>query len=213
MCGYLVKFSKNDINKQIFESSLENFVHRGPDNKGLLHTSDQILKLNYSMGFQRLSIFDLSSDANQPMKDNSGKLVITFNGEIYNNAELRSFLIKKNFKFNTSHSDTETILKAYQYFGDNVSEQLEGQFSFVIFDKVNNKLLISRDRLGQKPLYYYLNHEEIIFSSSLKSVVENTEHKVKLSYQNLFNFMQLGNIPSPATPYEQIFKLFHFIIL
>ena len=116
------------------------------------------------MGFQRLSILDLNKEANQPMQDTASELLITFNGEIYNNAELRKFLINKDFQFKTSHSDTETILNAYKYYGDSVAQQLEGQFSFVIFDKTNKKLFIARDRLGQKPLYYYLNKKEILFS-------------------------------------------------
>ena len=105
-----------------------------------------------------MSILDLDDSANQPMVDNDDRYVIVFNGEIYNSQQLRNKLQQYGGKFITSHSDTEVILEGYKKWGKEILNKLEGQFSFVIFDKINQVLFMARDRVGQKPLFYKITN-------------------------------------------------------
>jgi len=204
VCGYLVHFSSEKTNKENFYEANETLHNRGPDDTGYLFENYD--NTHASFGFKRLSILDLNENANQPMQDESKDYSIVFNGEIYNFKELRTELEKKGSKFKTSHSDTEVILEGYKYWKKEVLKKLEGQFSFVIFDKKNNKLFAARDRIGQKPLYYFIDKNNIIFSSSVKSII-NLNLKHSISIENISIYLQLGVFPSPNTIYKKIKKL------
>lgn len=172
--------------------------HRGPDR------SDFWCGDNISLGHNRLSIIDLSERANQPMWDESHKLVVIFNGEIYNFLELREELKHKyNFR---SQSDTEVILYAYKEWGTECIKKFNGIFALAIWDALKNELLVARDKAGIKPLYYYYDGKSFIFSSEIKAILE---HDIPRSVnQEAFNlYFQLLYIPEPHTMFAGIKKL------
>lgn len=149
MCGVCgeFRFDGNAAQKQTLQRMLVPLRRRGPDNEGV-HLSDAI-----GLGHRRLSIIDLSSNANQPMHDSELNLRIVFNGTIYNFPELREQLIQKGHRF-VSSGDTEVILKAYAQWGTACVEKLIGMFAFAIWDDTKKELFLARDRLGIKPLYF-----------------------------------------------------------
>ncbi len=138
-------------------------AHRGPDAEGLL------VKPSMGFGFRRLSILDLSPSGNQPMWDTSGKVVLVFNGEIYNYIELRESLTRKGYAFR-SGSDSEVLLNSYLEYGEKCVESFNGMWAFAIFDFRTNLLFCSRDRFGVKPFYYRVQDRQVYFSSELKAL-------------------------------------------
>lgn len=172
--------------------------HRGPD------ASSFWCGHGVSLGHNRLSIIDLSEEANQPMWDNEKKIVITYNGEIYNFPELREQL-SLEYSFSTK-SDTEVILAAYKKWGIECVNYLKGMFAFAIFDTRSQDLWLVRDPMGIKPLYYFNDGEKTIFSSEIKGILE---HPIKRSVDTdaLNMYLSLYYIPSPLTMFEDIKKL------
>ena len=138
--------------------------HRGPDDEGTYVDED------VSLGHVRLSIIDLSEKGHQPMSNEDGTIWITYNGEIYNFQELREQLIKKGHKFK-SNTDTEVVIHAYEEYGLDCVKQFNGMWAFCIYDKNKDILVLSRDRFGIKPLYYYMDIDKIIFSSMIAGIL------------------------------------------
>src|ERR1700691_1749162 len=137
--------------------------HRGPDDEGY-YTSGPV-----GLGFRRLSIIDLSL-GHQPISNEDGTVWIVFNGEIYNYRELRTFLVSKGHVFKTQ-SDTEVIVHLYEELGPRCVEKLRGMFAFALWDENSQQLLLARDRVGIKPLYYSLSHEAVVFASEIKALL------------------------------------------
>ncbi len=162
MCGIagIVSSKANETDLSIM---LKEQTHRGPD-----HTGIYIDKGFAAIGHNRLSIIDLSADANQPFTDNSGRYQLSFNGEIYNYKELKEEL-KNSYQFKTS-SDTEVLLAAYIIWGKDCLDQLNGMFAFAIWDTKEKILFAARDRFGVKPFYYALENNSIYFSSEIKAI-------------------------------------------
>ena len=129
MCGFIGSVSKNEILHNELEKCNELLICRGPDKKKTIEISED--NFNFNGIFNRLSIIDLSSNADQPMVSQDKNYILMFNGEIYNHAELRSQLIKKGYKFESSHSDTESLLYSFVEYGEKTPEMLRGQFSFI----------------------------------------------------------------------------------
>src|SRR3989338_9419147 len=162
MCG-IVGFNWSD--KYLVKRMSDKLIHRGPDGSGY-YTNN-----NVSLGHRRLAIIDLSVKGKQPMSDDTGAILITFNGEIYNYRELRKELEKKyNFK---SETDTETIIYAYKEYGIDCLKKLNGDFAFCLYDMNKNIFLLARDHIGVKPLFYYYDNDKFIFSSEIKSILED----------------------------------------
>lgn len=176
MCGiagiYNSKKCAEEL-KQIGNKFIQLLNHRGPDGNGIQLFSDH-QRFNSCLTHNRLSIIDLSSDANQPMSKYNSRLWISFNGEIYNFRELRDELHSKGERFITN-SDTEVILASYKVWGTKCFEKFIGMWALAIYDKDENSLILCRDRLGIKPLYYKSDGHEVVFGS---------EPKVILSYSN-----------------------------
>ena len=149
MCGFTGCFSFEKINPLDIEEGNKIAVCRGPDNQKNISGSEEI---NFELWFNRLSIVDLNENANQPMVSSSRNSLIMFNGEIYNSKYLRSKKELKNYDFKTSHSDTETLLAGLETIGIEFINNLEGQFSFVYWNKKDKKIFFVKDRLSQKPL-------------------------------------------------------------
>ena len=145
-------------------------AHRGRDGQGVY------VGKGISLGHNRLSIIDVDKRSDQPMKNNAGDKVIVFNGEIYNYRELKKEL-SGSYQFHTE-SDTEVILAAYEKWGHGAIKKLSGIFAFAIWDETNGELILARDHVGVKPLYYYLDGDQIIFSSEIKAILEHPVPRV-----------------------------------
>ena len=154
MCGFTGSVSTQPIDNSLIDEANKCIECRGPDAKCFIEKKYDSYHLNF--WFNRLSILDLSAEANQPMYSKEFNTMVMFNGEIYNHAELRYDLQKLGLKFYTSHSDTETLLVGLSYYGIDFVDKLRGQFAIAFFDERKSELSLIRDRLGQKPLYYFL---------------------------------------------------------
>ena len=197
MCGivgYIGDTSTGKINKMLSAIS-----HRGPDDHGVY------VNKQYGLGNNRLSVIDLSKNGHQPMFDNEKTICIVYNGEMYNFKNLRNEL-KKEFKFK-SETDTEAIIYAYKKWGVDCLTHLNGMFAFVIYDIKKNLLFGARDRLGEKPLKYYLDGNKFIFASEIKAILQVLETKPEMDYQAVSDYLTLQYIPAPRTGFKNIYKL------
>lgn len=198
MCSILGYFNTKLSSDEIVKLNLS-MKHRGVDDSTVKEYKFKDKKLYF--GHNRLSIQDLATHANQPMENE--KFAIIFNGEIYNHLEIRRDLEYKSFK---TSSDTETILWAFTQFGiEKTISKFIGMFAIALFDKIENKLYLIRDRVGIKPLYYTFQNCEFVFSSELKGFAQHL--KLNVSNKSLIQFMTLGYISKNNSYYENIFKL------
>lgn len=196
MCG-IVGFNWEDEKKIKMLAGLLN--HRGPEQEGF-HVKDGI-----SIGHKRLRIIDLTEKGRQPLYNEDGNILVTFNGEIFNFPEIKVELEKQGHIF-SSHTDTEVLVHGYEQWGAGLLEKLNGQFAFCIFDRNKNLFFLARDRLGIKPLYYYCNNKKFIFGSELKVFLKgDVEKKIN---QNAMNYYLLfGNTPGEQSIIEGVKKL------
>ena len=181
-------------------------THRGPDEQGTVVTG------RAALGMRRLSIIDLKS-GQQPIYDCTGDLAIIFNGEIYNFQELKAELESLGHRFKTN-SDTETIVHAYEEFGENCLEKLRGMFAFAIWDEKEESLFIARDRVGKKPLFYNLNDQgDFIFGSELKVLLTHGEVSREIDFSALDAYLTFGYVPEEFCIFKNIKKLLpgHFL--
>lgn len=203
MCGItgFVDFDGHDRDRaQATVKSMANaLVHRGPDEEGFY--VDNFVAL----GHRRLSIIDLSS-GQQPMLAADGQVQIVFNGEIYNFLEIRKELESKGHRFKT-HCDTEVILIGYLEWGEHCVEKLNGMFAFAIWDARVKRLLLARDRVGKKPLYYYRRDSVVAFASELKALRAGGLCPQEVDPESLDCYFSLGYIPAPRTIYKGVRKL------
>tara|TARA_B100000902_G_scaffold44957_1_gene52570 strand:- start:1225 stop:3018 length:1794 start_codon:yes stop_codon:yes gene_type:complete len=204
MCGFIGSVSKNEILYENLEKCNEQLICRGPDKKKSLEASED--NFNFKGVFNRLSIIDLSSNADQPMMSYDKNYILMFNGEIYNHTELRSQLIKKGYKFESSHSDTESLLYSFVEYGEETPEMLRGQFSFIFLDKRKNTIYLCRDRLGQKPLYYFLDKETLNFSSNLISLANYCGFN-QVNESSIFNYLNYGISTGKDTIFKKVMRV------
>ena len=197
MCGFIGAFSKSNINKEQLELANKHIVCRGPDSLKQSHVENS--EINHSLIFNRLSILDLSHKADQPMS--SDRNIIMFNGEIYNAYNLRKKLEGQNIRFKTDNSDTEVVLKGIEKYGVDFVNQLRGMFAIFYLDQVNKVFYLIRDRLGQKPLYYYKNENSFSFASNLKSLLKINNFK-EISSEQLSEYLVYGAVASPNTLFK-----------
>lgn len=207
MCGINGLIDKTKMSKDKMSSVLNAMnnliIHRGPDEDGVF--AEQNDKYTVGMAMRRLSIIDLSS-GKQPIFSEDKQIVIVFNGEIYNYKTIKSRLVSEGVTFNTT-SDTEVILKAYEKYGVESFQWLDGMYGFSIYDKKINKLFIARDFFGEKPLYYTQNDNQFLWASELKSIIKTIDYKPNISKKGLNLYFRLTYIPAPHTIYEGIHKL------
>ncbi len=202
MCGIYgttIKYTDNQIKLKLARTEF-----RGPDKMGW-ESYNHSSKNNVTFGHNRLSIIDIDPRSNQPF-NYVDKIKIVFNGEIYNFNELRKSLSKKGHIFNTT-SDTEVICAAYLEYGKNCLDYLNGMFAFVIYDVDNQKFFGARDRLGQKPFYYYLNGMDFEFSSQISSIQLFNEDKLTISTESIHKYLSWGTIPDTSSIFNEIKKL------
>lgn len=243
MCGISVLFSKTKISKQFYDEfidSLHKINHRGPDDEGIVlintktndyksiktdkthpNVSNQmsienvdIEQYNLVLGHKRLSIIDLSVNGHQPMLATNGNWIV-FNGEIYNYIELREELKKHNCTF-TTNSDTEVVLEAYKIWGISCFNKFNGMWSICIWDALQKVIVISNDRFGVKPLYYYENEDSFCLFSETKQIHSYSHVPKKINHQHLDEFAKFEYLDSSdETMYEGTyrFKKSNFIVL
>ena len=196
MCG-ITGFSWED--KSLIKKITKCISHRGPDSEGYF------IDRGISLGHRRLSIIDLSPKGKQPMFNEDNNISIVFNGEIYNFKELKDEIKKKGHIFK-SNSDTEVIIHGYEVYGEDIFSKLDGMFAIGLWDKKNKKLLIARDRIGKKPLYYALQENNIIFASEIKSILE-AEVPRTINQSVLLETLSSRFSPGNNTVFSEIKKL------
>jgi len=197
MCGLAGYFGKG--NEEILKKMTCSLEHRGPDDRGFY------VDEHLGLGHQRLSIIDLKT-GHQPVFNEDKTIVLIFNGEIYNFKELQKELINKGHKFYTQ-TDTEVIVHLYEENNSNFLNRLNGMFALALWDKRNKKLILARDRLGQKPLYYSLNSRTLIFGSELKALLNHPDVEKKLDYESLAKYLIYEYVPAPHSIFKNIYKL------
>lgn len=203
MCGITGWWSKNSpVNRELFDRMRDTLSHRGPDGFGSYFSENY----NLALGHRRLSFLDLGESGKQPICNEDQTIWLTINGEIYNYIELREILISKNHIFK-SNTDSEVVIHAYEEWGIDMIKKLEGMFAFGLWDEKNQKLILARDKFGIKPLYYYLDSEQLIFASEIKAIIENTDIKREIDFTSLSEYFIYRYIPSPKTIFKNIYKV------
>lgn len=202
MCGITGIFTHRAPENKI-KLMTKALFHRGPDAEGF-YSNHQV-----ALGHRRLSILDLSESGNQPMFSHCGRYVMVYNGEVYNYREIAAELqeiSKHPIQFKSS-SDSEVILEAYAFWGINFIEKLNGMFAIAIYDIQEEELLLIRDRIGIKPLFYFKDDSQLIFASELKAIKILNHLNLKINFEAIPYFLNLGFIPTPYTIYNNIYKL------
>jgi asparagine synthase (glutamine-hydrolysing) len=174
-------------------------VHRGPDEEGYY------LSCSAGLGQRRLSIIDLSG-GRQPMSNEDGTVWVTFNGEIYNFRDLRAPLERRGHRF-ASHSDTEVIVHSYEEYGPACLRQFRGMFAFALWDQGRQTLLLARDRLGKKPLFYAQADGQFVFASELQALLQHPGVGKDLDLTAVDDYLTYGYIPGPKTIFQKVYKL------
>jgi asparagine synthase (glutamine-hydrolysing) len=174
--------------------------HRGPDDAGV------VVDGHVGLGHRRLKIIDVSSAGHQPMSNKDETIWITFNGEIYNFLELRAELERSGRTF-VSRSDTEVVIQAYEEWGEKCIERFNGMFAFGLWDARKEKLILVRDRIGVKPLFYYLDEEKLLFASEIKAILQYPQVNSELDHSAIYDYVSLNYVPSPKTPFTRIRSL------
>jgi asparagine synthase (glutamine-hydrolysing) len=202
MCGIagVFHFDGRPVDERLLDRSTDVLAHRGPDGRGT-H-----IEKGLGLGHRRLAIIDLSDVAAQPLSNEDGTVWIVFNGEIYNFHELKDELVQKGHRFR-SRSDTETIVHLYEEMGERCVERLRGMFAFAIWDRRRERLLLARDRIGKKPLYFWKDEEQLRFGSEIKSILEDPEVPREPEGRALDLYLTYGYVPSPLTAFKGIEKL------
>ncbi len=206
ICGFY-KLNKNQ-NRHIDEKSLidmnNEMILRGPDGGNVWLEKNN----RCGLGHRRLSIIDLSAIASQPMSNEDGSIVIAFNGEIYNHAEIRKELEKiGGHIWKTDHSDTETIIHAYEEWGIDCIQKFRGMFAIALWDGRKEELLLIRDRIGIKPLYYMVEDDVLFFASEIKSLLKARKRRPSINEKALYDYLSFLTTPCEQTLFDEIFKL------
>jgi asparagine synthase (glutamine-hydrolysing) len=208
MCGIAGFFLRQQLKNENWLRSVvlemtSTLVPRGPDSSNIWVDE----KSKIALGHTRLAIQDLSSAGSQPMRSSSGRFVISYNGEIYNFHELRSELEKTGQTFR-GHSDTEVILASVEEWGlENTLQRVNGMFSFGLWDSVEHTLMLVRDRIGKKPMYYGWSGDAFFFASELKALRQHPDFSPQIDFGALGLFIQYSWVPTPYSIYQTIKKL------
>ena len=210
MCGIFgIHFfdSQRPVPLKMVQDATDVMHHRGPDDSGYFVDG------HIGLGHRRLSIIDLSS-GHQPMTNEDGKVIVVYNGEIYNYKEIKEELISKGHIFRTD-CDTEVIVHGYEEWGTDCLQKFNGMFAFVIFDKQKQRLWVVRDRLGIKPLYYYYDKDVFIAASEVKAILKTGLVPSALNENVLDAYFSIGYVPGPETMFKGILKVLpgHYLVV
>ncbi|MBM3145378.1 MAG: asparagine synthase (glutamine-hydrolyzing) [Chloroflexi bacterium] len=201
MCGIcgIIHDKPQPVDRPALEGMNAALIHRGPDSDGFY------IRPGVGLAMRRLAIIDLTT-GDQPIPNEDETIWVVQNGEIYNFPELRADLEKRGHAFRTN-TDTECIVHLYEEYGDDCVQRLRGMFAFALWDEKAQRLLIARDRMGKKPLYYSIQNGTLYFSSELTSLLTALPHKPEIHLPSIDFYLSLQYIPEPLTPYEGVFKL------
>ena len=204
MCGItgwvnLRQSNSKDHNEATLHSMCERIVHRGPDSEGVW-LDDQV-----ALGMRRLSVIDLKT-GDQPVFSEDKSVIVMMNGELYNYREVRAELEKDGFKFVTK-SDTEILPHLYQKYGDDLLDHVNGMYAFTLWDSKKKKLIIARDRFGEKPLYYGVFDGKLIWASEPKAMLAHPVVKAELNLDALRHYISFDYVPAPMSIYKGVYKL------
>jgi len=199
ICGQMYADPRRRVNSEVIARMCRSIAHRGPDDEGW-YVNGQV-----GLGNRRLRVIDLQT-GHQPMANEDETIWTVFNGEIYNFLSLREELSARGHVFRT-RSDTETIVHAYEEYGCRFLERLNGMFGLAIWDRNRRRLLLARDRLGIKPLYYYFDGEQLAFGSELKAILQAPGVDRSIDLAALNNFLTFEYVPSPRSIFEKVRKL------
>lgn len=209
ICGFITWSESPQLNRAVLESMNRALTHRGPDDEGYFQdrfkATDSGKPGVVGLAMRRLSIIDLAT-GHQPMFNETGDVVVVYNGETYNFSELRSELIAQGHVFKT-HSDTEVLVHGYEAWGEDMPSKLNGMFGFALWDKKNERLLLGRDRMGIKPLYYALLDDRLVFGSEIKALLMDSGIPRDIDPFALDDFLSFRYIPTPLSIYKAIRKL------
>ena len=173
-------------------------AHRGPDDEGVETLEAWGSDYHLTLGCSRLAVIDLSSQGHQPMQNEDGTVWVAFNGEIYNFGELRRPLESKGYRFR-SRTDTEVMLRLYEEHGEDSIGMLNGMFAVAIWDQRKGRLLLARDRMGEKPLYYTWAGQKFLFASEIRALLASGDVARCLDMEAVGGFFTMGSVPSPLT--------------
>jgi asparagine synthase (glutamine-hydrolysing) len=199
ICGKLNFDRLKPVSGMLLNAMAQAIEHRGPDDEGYYRSGP------VGFGFRRLSIIDLST-GHQPISNENGSVWIVFNGEIYNYQELRQLLLSHGHVFKTQ-TDTEVIVHLYEEFGEACIEKLRGMFAFAIWDERKQQLLLARDRVGVKPLYYWLSDSALVFGSEIKALLADPEVNTEVVPEMVDRFLTFFYVPGEETLLRGIYKL------
>ena len=205
MCGFAGFLSPENVignSKDVLLSMGDSISHRGPDSSGVWLSDDETI----GMSHRRLAIVDLSDAGHQPMLSKSGQLVLSFNGEIYNHPEIRNLIDREKHIEWRGYSDTETLIEAFELWGlESTLKKIKGMFSFALWDSLKEELILGRDRLGEKPLYYGYCNGSMIFGSELKALTRFPGFNKKINKAVLPIYLEKLCIPAPYSIFENIY--------
>jgi len=199
ICGVYNYRADDPVDGSALETMKDLLAHRGPDEDGT-HIEEHV-----GLGHRRLSIIGLST-GRQPLANEDESVWVSFNGEIYNHRELRQGLLARGHRFRTE-TDTEVLVHLYEEKGANFVDDLRGMFAIAIWDRKARKLVLARDRLGKKPLYWYADSERLIFASELKSILSYPGVERSPNWKALHHYLSLAYVPAPLTAFEGIATL------
>lgn len=199
ICGIYNVGTGEPVSDRLVKAMADTMIHRGPDAEGV-YVSGPV-----GLGHRRLSIIDLDGGA-QPMSNRDGSIWVAFNGEIYNFLELREELEAKGYTFH-SRSDTEAIIHLYEESGEACFQRLRGMFAIAIWDARNRKLLLARDRIGKKPLFYLYDGKRCVFASEMKAILELPGISREIDLEALSDYFSLLYVPAPKSIFRHIRKL------
>lgn len=199
ICGYVYSDHARPTDRARVEAMCLTLAHRGPDDQGV-YTKGPV-----ALGSRRLSIIDIEG-GHQPIHNEDESIWVVFNGEIYNYPDLTSLLEKRGHRF-SSHSDTEVLVHAYEEFGDEFLQHLNGMFALALWDANRNRLLLARDRTGIKPLYYTQHDNALVFGSEIKALLKYPGVERNIDLVALNEYLSFEYVPSPRTMFQGISKL------
>lgn len=208
MCGIVGAYAfgahASAIDDDLICRMRDTMSHRGPDGAGLWVDPERRI----GFGHRRLSIIDLSATADQPMSNEDDTLWVTFNGEIYNHADIRAELQQiGGHTWKTDHSDTEVILHAFEQWGIDCLHKFRGMFAIALWDSRQRQLWLIRDRIGVKPLYYSVNNGRITFASEIKALLQDPQQRRAVNEEAFYHYLSFLTTPAPQTLFEGIKKL------
>ncbi len=207
ICGIFEFDQERIVSRAEVNAMNASLRHRGPDDDGVFTGT------GIGLGHRRLSIIDVAG-GHQPISNEDGSIWVLLNGEIYNYPELRQELLARGHVFST-RSDTEAIVHLYEDCGEDIFSRLRGMFAIALWDSRNRKLLLARDRAGEKPLFYYQDNRCLLFGSELKAILEGPGVSVSMDEEALFDYFSFGYIPNPKSIYREVRKVQpgHFVVV